>query len=238
MYHFGFVTRSTYILTTTRDVGYIHLVEISEELEHRTIVVLCLPEIVNNVQVEAVITHSGAITASATDDERFIATPERRIHTFTVMYGFLDPTREAATYTLFVPNETFLRYISDYEDRNKTLLSYIMWENWGPGHTRMLLNEGSFNWMRCVARHRDLSQWLTNVTIDTPMDRRLSVPLFRGGTSYRCWTLTSIRRALVRGPRSTLLEGVLLPTQLRWIGRTSSRKKYGPLCRSILLHGR
>ncbi|PBK68010.1 hypothetical protein ARMSODRAFT_888206 [Armillaria solidipes] len=148
VYHFGFVTRNTYILTTTRDVGYIYLVEISEELKYRTIVVLCLPEIVNNVQVEAVITHSGAITASATDDEQFIATPERRIHTFTVMYGFLDPTREAATYTLFVPNETFLRYISDYEARTKTLLSYIMWENWGPGCTRMLLNEGSFNWMR------------------------------------------------------------------------------------------
>ncbi|KAK0184337.1 hypothetical protein F5146DRAFT_938832 [Armillaria mellea] len=148
VYHFGFVTSTTYILTTTRGNGYVHLVEISEELEYRTIVVLCLPEIVNNVQVDAVITHSGAITASPTDDEQFIATQERRIHTFTVMYGFLDPTREAATYTLFVPNETFLQYISDYEDRNKTLLSYIMWKNWGPGHTRMLLNEGSFNWMR------------------------------------------------------------------------------------------
>ncbi|KAK0484302.1 hypothetical protein EDD18DRAFT_707055 [Armillaria luteobubalina] len=148
VYHFGFVTRSTYILTTTREDGYIHLMEISEELGYRPIVVLCLPQIMNNVQVDAVITHSGPITASPTDGEQFIATQERRIHTFTVMYGFLDPTREAATYTLFVRNETFLRYISDYEDRKMTLLSYIMWKNWGPGQTRMLLNEGSFNWMR------------------------------------------------------------------------------------------
>ncbi len=50
------------------------------ELEYRTIAVLCLPEIVNNIQIEVFITHSGAITASATDIERFIATPERRMH--------------------------------------------------------------------------------------------------------------------------------------------------------------
>ncbi|KAK0441239.1 uncharacterized protein EV420DRAFT_1580445 [Desarmillaria tabescens] len=148
VYHFGFVTRDTYILTTTCAPGYIYLVQMSEEIQYRTIVVLCLPEIVDNVQVEAVITHSGAITASATDSEQFIATPERRIHTFTVMYGFLDPTRDAVTYTLFVPNQTFLHYISDYEDRKKSLLSYVIWDNWGPGHTRMLSNEGSFNWMR------------------------------------------------------------------------------------------
>ncbi|KAK0200163.1 hypothetical protein DFS33DRAFT_128619 [Desarmillaria ectypa] len=148
VYHFGFVTRDAYILTTTWTPGYIYLVQMSDEIQYKTIVVLCLPEIVDNIQVEAVITHSGAITASATDGEQFIAIPERRIHTFTMMYGFLDPTQEAATYTLFVPNEIFLQYISDYEDRSKSLLSYIIWENWGPQHTRMLSNEGSFNWMR------------------------------------------------------------------------------------------
>ncbi|KAG7441677.1 uncharacterized protein BT62DRAFT_955490 [Guyanagaster necrorhizus] len=148
VYHFGFVTWNTYILTTTSSPGYIYLVQISEELKYRTIVVLQLPEIVDNVHIDAAITHSGAITASAIDGELFIASPERRIHTFTVTYAFLDPAREAATYTLFVPNEAFLQYISDYEDRSKNLLCYLLWENWGPRHTRMLPNEGTFNWMR------------------------------------------------------------------------------------------
>lgn len=153
VYHFSFVNRSTFILTTTRHSGYIHLVTISdsEELHARTIIEFGLPKIEDNVQVEAVITHSGAITASPTDDERFIATPERRIHTFTVMYEFVDsdPILEAETYTLFVPNDTLLRYISEHKDKPKNL---IVWDDWGPKFTRMLKNQGPPDRMRWVTR--------------------------------------------------------------------------------------
>ena len=144
MYHFGFIDRTTYILTSIIGRGSIYIMKLRSGTL-RPIVILWLPEIKSGVKVDHITTHTSAIPQNPT---ALSPRQDRRIHTFSVLYSPRLIHDEQTTHCLFVHNDLLLKYADAYDSASEPV--YVGWEKWGRSHTRFQRIPGIYHWMRCV----------------------------------------------------------------------------------------